>query len=734
MPLNFEKIADRALEDTDGQNNFARMNLSMSDAIASIRPHALAVLSYTLFVKCLAKVPKYADLPSNNDNSPTTGDADRGRWSFIISASDILDETTYSGDESNINKNIKILISRHMFFKFMVPIGKSYVYICTYNRYPLLTGLFWPEHEKNWKSNFSPVVTPKVIASLASDKSYKNALSRLCRPLHNKMRAHEGWETMIEVENRVKEAFCASFLENLIAGACPAVKSHFKSFHESGLDHDAYVSYVWKTSKSLNPYQGIEINEKFLSNLRLPRKYMNKIQEEISNEKKLIKSSEPKQKRTNKVVNKKQLTQVQNTSDNKELTQVQNTSDNGLTQVQNTSDNGLTQVQNTSDNEILGGVKPLIDNDLQEKTASHQRIIHIKKNNNKDKEEIHTSKNHHLNSITNDNNDEISVDVDIAHNGETDESSYNANMNKNQQQDMSLSVSDCDKYAFADPSLLPHSNRAKVAQRKVEKIISPDDIERNVMKQIAKQHESAKRLASKRESATILNNAEKFVSVFRKLVKDTIPNAFYATSSSAQTRNDCYMSQMALDKLRERGAFDEEVLLAWMRFTVNACSKRKTFKGVAEMLRALPSFEKNIPAPETLTKCKSQKKYTSKTKNVIEKSMNNLFPDSFQPSRITLSCQFWGIPITAQYMASKTDEKSAKRNLVEALRKSTMSDVKGALSMSAKYESETSDMVFANWRTVLSKALSKIGKLDEFSMSETDLANVKEFSEKFTTK
>ena len=91
MPLDYETIADRTLEDTDGQNNFARMNLSMSDAIASIRPHALAVLSYTLFVKCLSKVPKYADLPGDTDNDPCTGDVDRGRWSFIVNAADLVD-------------------------------------------------------------------------------------------------------------------------------------------------------------------------------------------------------------------------------------------------------------------------------------------------------------------------------------------------------------------------------------------------------------------------------------------------------------------------------------------------------------------------------------------------------------------------------------------------------------------------------------------------------------------
>lgn len=735
MQLNYEAIADQALEDTDGQNNFARLNLSMADIISCIRPYTLSVLTYTLFVKCLAKVPKYVDLPNNNENDPIIGEADRGRWSFIISASDIINETMYKGDESNVNKSIKILMSRHMFFKFEVPVGKNYVYICTYNRYPALIGLFWPEHEKNPNSNnFKPIVTPKIIASLASDKSYKNALSRLCKPLHNKMRTCDGWNTVIEVENRVKEAFCTSFLGGLIDGTCPAVKSHFKGFHESGLDFDKYVAYVWKTAKSLNPYQGIEINEKFLSNLRLPKSIMDKISKEISYKKKLPETSATEKKMIKKLENKDVLTQVESTSDNQKITQVEFTSDSYSTQVEFTSDNYSTQVESTSDNSILEGDKSLNDNDLQENKDSYQRIIHTRKNNIKKKEEIDTinfSLFHESNKIENDSSVGISEDNNLE---PTEKTLYNVDMNKNEQQDMALSAEKCDQLAFSDLSLIPHANRAKILKRQSEKIIDPEIEERNVMKKLASGHISDQKKLDKRENATILNNAEKFVTVFRRIVKETLPNVFYATSSSEQTKLDCYASQAALDKLRERGAFDEEVLLAWMNFTVNACKKRKNFKGVSEMLHSLPLFEKHIPSPESIAKRQSHKPIVApQKKNVIETSMINLFPDSFPPNRIILSCQFWGMPMTAQYIASKTNEDESKKLIIEALKKSSVSDLKGIMGMSAKYDSETSTMVFSDWKTVMAKVLLKLGKPDSFQMSDIDLANVKEFAEKFNT-
>jgi hypothetical protein len=731
MPLNYEQIADRTLEDTDGQNNFARLNLSMSDAIASIRPHALAVLSYTLFVKCLSKVPKYADLPGDIDNDPCTGDVDRGRWSFIVNASDLVEETTYNGDESNINKSIKILLTRRMFFKFSVPIAKGSVSIYTYNRYPFLNGLFWKQHEDDWKGDFNPPVVPKLIVSLASDRSYKNALSRLCKPLHNKMRTYYGWSTAIEVENRVKEAFCVSFLENLIAGTCQAVKSHFKSFVESGLTHDEYVSYVWKTAKALPQYQGINMSENFLLDLHLPKKYIDKLKHEISQEKKISRSSDRTDNNPRfcspKNNNKKSPSEVQNTSKEPEITEVQNTSQSDIMEVQNTSQSDIMEVQNTSQSGKKIGLKDANINDLQEKNAFYQRTIHNRKNKTKDIEDIKGEK---INDMIQTENE---VSVKVFSSTELDgkeESSYNASMNDNQstdKPDQALTEEECNRYAFSNRSFLPHGKNTQISQCKVLKTVDPDADEKAIMKKLANSGKALVKKSEKSETATILNNANKFVRMFRQIVKEIIPGVFYPESQE-QTRNDCYMSQMAIDKLREREALDEGVLTSWMRFTANACLKRKYFKGVSEMLHTLNAFEPNIPTPESMARRKQTKKVSiDKNKDVIVTSMGNLFSENLKPSRVALSCQLWGIPITAQYLSSRVDVQKAKMMIKETLAKSSMSDIKGMMSMSQKYDPITSNMVLANWRGAFASTVTKAGQLDNFELTDLDKAAVEEF-------
>ena len=166
-----------------------------------------------------------------------------------------------------------------------------------------------------------------------------------------------------------------------------------------------------------------------------------------------------------------------------------------------------------------------------------------------------------------------------------------------------------------------------------------------------------------------MNNANKFVKTFKQIVKEVIPNAFYPDTPD-QIRNDCYMSQMVVDKLREREALEEGVLMSWMRFTANACLKRKYFKGVSEMLHTLTAFEPNIPSPESIARRNVVKKTSpAKRKDILISSMNSLFSDNLKPSRIAMSCQLWGIPITAEYLSSKAPEQKVKDMIQEIISK-----------------------------------------------------------------
>jgi hypothetical protein len=720
MSFNFDEIVNDAFEETDGQNNFARINLTMSDTIACIRPYALSVLSYTLFVKCLAKVPRYIELTNNDIGSCVDGEVDKGRWSFILTSSDLIEETTFNGDEHNINKNIRTLLKSHMFFRFEVPVGKTCACIYTYNRYPILTGLFWKQNDLDC----SPPVTPKIISVLSSMKSYKNALSRLCKPLHNKMRSSEGWETLLQVENRVKEAFCCSFLKELIAGSSNAVKSHFKTFEESKMDYDEYVMYVWKTAKELPPYEGINITTDFLLGLRLPQKYISKLQKVFLSESKKSRNSASSKKNNEIKILSSGVNSTPQDKKKGNSSGVNSTPQKELQGVNSTPQYRFTGVNSTPQNRGVNGVKIMNTNKLRENDNNDQRIIHNIKEDNIKKRDHNLSHSVDFESTSNTLNNEILDEI------KANKKPYNQDMNT-KQIDMALTQEQCSELANTIPEFIVRPKLKKVPV--IKKVLDDNELEKQ---EIAKIASIGKRLQKqeKKPEATIINNAAKFLKAFRKIIKENVEGAtfnFSPESSPQIDLNDKRMAQMVVDKLRAKEALDEEVLLEWMRFTATINAKRKGYISVSAMLNAFQAFEKYIPAPDTLSKRIEHKKTpVVKRKSVIDNSMTNLFKDGFVPKRIIMSCQLWGIPITAQYIVSKTDQVSEKM-ILDLLKKCTIPEIKGAMSISLKYKSLTERIVLSDWKDKLSDVMAKVGKLDHFEMTDVDRENVIEFVSMF---
>jgi hypothetical protein len=539
------------------------------------------------------------------------------------------------------------------------------------------------------------------------------------------MRSTKGWETLSEVEERVKDEFCRVFLYELVDGTAPAVKSHFKRFEESKMSHDEYVNYVCTTATSLPPYQGIDMNEKFLLDLRLPKKYIDRLKIEIGKENKMNTTSETKHKSKKNPTSHLGLTEVQNTSDKDEkpvLSEVQNTSVEVLSEVQNTFDTGLSEVQNTSDNEAKSCDKQLIDDELTYNKNFHQRIIHNRRINNEKNIEIVFPQ------ISNDMKTEKTDKVKVFSSSDLDESSYNDAMNENDKTDMALTPEQCENLANTIPEFL---SKDKPRRKNVVKVSTdPDADERKVMAELAAAGSQIQNKAKKPE-ATIISNAGKLVSEFRKIIKEKIPS-YNSVFSTEMDINDRRMAQMVVDKLMAREALEEDVLLEWMRFTVNANAKRKGFIGVSAMLSCLPDFEKYIPTPDSIAKRKKQKKAVApKKKEIIGMSMENFFKEGLKPKSVIMSCQIWGIPMTAQYIASMKNDAESEKIVSDVIRHGSLSEIKGAFGVSVKYEESTFDLVLSNWKTAFSDLLVKVGKLDNFKSTDFDKTNAEEFVLRF---
>src|ERR1035437_5229448 len=119
-----EQIIERMIADTDGKGAFVRRNRAMSAQISNIRPYACYQVASTLIDKCLIKVPKLTNEENALDDSQE--DLEYGRWSYPLSAEDIVQEIfppAYAREQAhNINKSIRILIKRRMFYRFIVKV------------------------------------------------------------------------------------------------------------------------------------------------------------------------------------------------------------------------------------------------------------------------------------------------------------------------------------------------------------------------------------------------------------------------------------------------------------------------------------------------------------------------------------------------------------------------------------------------------------------------------------
>lgn len=712
---DFEDILSHMQSDTDGRAEFVRLNRALASQIACIYPMSLSCTAFILIVKCLANVPRFAG----------EGSDEQGRWSYPFSTEDLIcdnmSDQRLVGKESNTNKAIRTLLRLKMFYRFTVDGGTGSATVYTYNRYPFLNGVFWPQHTGSsdyGNSDFSPPTVPRSIAVLTCENSYMNAVARLTKVLHNKLRDKPNWKTLQQTRDNIKTAFCSKFIKELIDGACPSVKAKFVCFKDSRMSPDEYVRYVRQTALELPQYEGVDITKDFIESLNLPSNYMKEVVRKYfrdSAQEDVVKDHFEEEIHIGNDVEEVTITSAVGNSP-----EVTITSEGGGPRGNHYLYEGGLEVTITSDFEAKNGDKYMTSNDLQADDSVHQRVLK------KDKRLREERENLPLNGIEKKETDHR--DENGSSDGHAVEVQYNADMNK--RKDMSLNQEEIDKYSFAMPDLVPVGLRSRSLIAKPQKKRAPND-ERKVMDQMAKDGERIIKRAERTVSSSILNSADKFIAEFRKIVKEVIPSA-KPPASTEQDINDRRLYQVIVDKLRERGALDEDVLREWMRHTARSNSKNRGFIGVSSMLSSLSSFEKHIPTAETVERIrKIRHAPVVKRKNVVASSMDRTFKEGFVEGKIAVSCQLWGIPMTAQYIASKTSPEEATRLVASTLRGCTIPVARGAMSITSKFGDLLEGMVLSDWRTVLSDLVSKVGRIESFEMTDTDRSNVEDFVTQF---
>lgn len=720
MIKTYENTADKLISDvTDGsKKNFVTINRPLSHFITAIKPATLSKSTQAILVKCLARVPRHKDAsaPEVPQIDEFTGDIENGRWSYPFTTKSLVDEAFYDVSVKDINESIRILLERRMFFKFTVHLGqRGSSSVMTYNRHVQTVGLYWEEHHKNWRGHFSPPIVPRMIFTLASKSSYLNAVSRQMKVVYNRMRSCDGWRRYDETRTKVKIAYCAFLWDDVIQGTCESVKAHFQPY-KPGTSPDEYVSMVKQIAERLPKYEGVLMTEEFIRHLMFPLKYINRLIEMMFN---------PSDAPT--LIDEE--FQTGNSQPIDDITGVQD----GSIQTQNHIQVGSIQTQTAVLRVQVGSIqtqnsenpsrKLLVISELESGEGSHHRINQLQEDKDKDKDNQEEA------MQVGDQEHEIQHNRSEQVTDDNDGQSYNVGMQE--LEDKGMSQKDIDRNANSILEFVPHADlvarRRQQAQREqqAQKIQLPDDDQKAVLKSMKA---DGKRIATHQQKAateTILNSTDKLIKEFQKIVRGIIPTAKFSTTQQ-YIQDDRRQAQVVLDELRKRGALDEGVLREWMRHTGEANSKTKWYIGIGAMLKCLRSFESHIPAPDMIARRRENRKPVAKPKDVIEKAFASIFAEGVTPHKISYACQVWGMQMTVRFLTDKIGEE-APGVVYAAVRQVSIPEMRGILSITAKFESVVGKIAISNWRTVLKDLFDKVGRLDEYAMSNNDKDLVLEF-------
>lgn len=715
-----EKMVKNLDECSDGEENFFRVNRAMDYYLSVVTPPSLATVARFLFTECLVQVPSRGLEPAHADIAMTL---ECGRWSHVTGV-DRMASFAYATDDVNVDLfkhnrvRINTLIRLGMFYRFTVNVENENFSIYTYNRHVELNGVFWPQYWRDKDKNFSPPVVPMILAVLSKSSSYKNAIARMYSCLGSQFENKVGWRTEAQAQAIIKDCFCRNFLNGLISRMIPSVRAHFKTFEESGLSHDKFVRYVHETALTLPASEGVELTAEFILSLRLPKF---KTDELLA-----IANRAPRKPSVYKSNTLAEGNDVKMEPEGARFAPNDGCDDGA--RIAPTVGGESARIIPTVGGEsarfapILDaetGVKAMNDNELQhEDTAPCRGVLERG-----DKKEIINNKENETMSETENGETDDKSEV-LTETSSCQSETYNRGVNENTQEDKSLPQEKIDALAFSSTDFNPNIGSPRREKPKAKKSEAQQEMEEYAKMGGNFKRQQASEVA-KAKSKNPLDSAHGFVAAFKSIVSGVIPGAKF--SAGPFEAKEYIEAQALLDILKLKGSFDETVLRGWMQHTANLNLKNRGYFSVSMMRKTWDSWAPHVPSPDFIARKNAPKKAPqAPKKNVIVESLGQIFASGITPATTFRACQGWGVSITARYLESTG--KQAEALIRACLSDKPLVEIKSIFSVTVRFEG--AGMEASTWRIQFADMLGKVGRLDEFKVSDFDKAKVGDFISK----
>ena len=711
---------------SDGECRFVRQN-PLLQHICALLPTPANRISLALMDKCLSNPTGRGKEPSWESVSDMSVDKfNTGRWSPPLSVLDIagwsfsMDEMYDSNGivldwmDSRVSLVVKSLEKGKMFFPFKIKVGRVVVWIETYNRYFITIGYLWKQTVNGRKKGHKDFVSkdyvhqlpivPQHIVSLTTPHSLFNAVYRMRNKLHGQLKHCAGWNTMDEVEENIKVAYCSSFLQSLIDQTDPSVKKLFLPYESSGLEPVEYIKMIHNTAKVLPPFQGIEITPEVIFGLRVPART---------------------------ILDSKEIFRSHNSANLKKIA-----SEGGLgTPLENKVEGGLgtplTGVEGglgTPLTRVKGGLGTpskrlkIVLNSLKiNEIGRTEEIPHRTPLN------YNTYKEEQIGEIVMNETSEIETVVESISAHETD---YNESMSDSLT-DKSMTEEQLSAAAFSNPSFVPvNGTDVKRIMLKYHPKEIKVETEEDRRKKVEHKLMAKSKVKTESSKKTILNDAQMFMSAYKRIFQEHNPTAKISPMKEYQIQNlSCIKS--ILDKLHQCGTLDIDVLHSWMHHTAEFFKKRTGYITVSLMLKTWDSFSRQMISSEVVANKKQAKAAIKEAikRDTIGESMNSYFASGITPAAAFKSCCYWGVVLTAAYLSSHSNSDEAIGTIEAALTGQHHRDLSGIFTSTIKFEIGTPGMILSDWRVRLASFVAKAGKIEIVRQQGSE----KEWCDKFIT-
>ena len=746
MEYPYDEVVEQICGWSDGKSRFYKVNPMISQCLSTVDNHKLSVIARYIVERSLSNPAKMGEDAPCQDG---TESVKAGRWSDNITTENIIVNTmtpqeVYSNGQpktwlrSRVSEYINVLLKLRVIFRFEIKIGKQKFQVYTYNRHILTVGLFWPEYwdsdiqdiRKGGKvdASFAPPIVPKTICSLSKDNSLLHCADRLTNAIYfSKYQAYPGWESRSSVFNKVKEKYCSEFLWNLIQEMAPSVRSEFKRYDQSGLCPNDYVKLVHTIASALPPFEGIDVDDDFISNLRIPVVYIEQIKKTMKEYVSDVAAVDEEV-----IMMDNFLDQSAGVAPDDEKTE--NSQGAGVAPEKHPLGAGVAPNTHSSG----AGVAPETDdenehnvmtmNELCEKSAP-PHIEYDKKSNNREYEEKPEIDDQYEDGLPPEDTlqhivcqKEPSVDV-----------TYNGAMKNDVR--VKLTMANAGALAFSNVEFTPPDMMPKNRYSRPSKT-EPTDDSFDVYRKIEADGQKVERTKTLKENPpTVLDSARVFLKEFRRIFKKHVPNAKFQIDSFNSP--DLGFATKAMDMLGKRGIHDPNVALAWMDYTARKNLRYRGLVGVRLMTTVWDDFAKTMPSPDVLrSKTKkphpvsdgvSDSSQSSSNEGVVVKSMFMLFDSGFRKDAVINCCQFWGVAMTIAYIASKVGKDAATKHILICLDKCSPSQLGNIFSMTMKYDKCLSDPSEHEWEGSMQALLARAGKIEDYPISNIDKENVSLF-------